>query len=591
MIPLPGPRFATRSGPLVESLASSRSVRKGGNARNLLFRPCNSPHSVNSGNRTRPSDRIRSRAIGAIDMLAPMKRCVLFIATVLLSGMSSPSAHADGKVFTHAAPAEIPSQSALIAYDGKVETLAIETRFIAEGKDFAWVVPLPAVPEIESGTPGMFASLRAMFLPEIISSTNTPAALVLVLLILLALGVWGTLLGAGPTWRIILYYVAGLSIFGSCLLLPSLGVARGPSGNDIVEVVDRKVIGEFELETVRSADAEALSEWLRARGFALPDAAQAAVHAYVKDGWVFVAVKLRREFELADLSAPTPLVFRFPSRSCIYPMRLTGAGASSPLDVELYVFADRAAMARSFRSVRHSTVAVVENMDHPPPSKSTDVIVSHRRVRELIGTATRATLLRATLRPDRMISDVIIDFDERREHGGVAIGRSLLYHVSVCGGLIVSCAVGMYYLRRRARPGRVYRPWLLVRNSALVGVAAGLLVLAVLPSIHEARGGWAEFMSAYRVRDSIFTIIDEIPDDATDAQIGTMMLKTAAQERPNLRLPKHEDSPGNFTVRRVDGGFEVSVYTWRGQELMERVVPRPRVNPPVSTTPASGSSP
>lgn len=524
-------------------------------------------------------------------MLTPMRLCVLFIAIVLLNCVWSPPARADGKVFTHAGPAEIPSQSALIAFDGKVETLAIETRFVAEGRDFAWVVPLPAVPEIEHGTPGMFASLRAMFLPDIISSTNTPATLLVVLLFLLVLGVWGTLLGAGLTWRIILYYVAGLSVFGSCLLLPSLGVARGPAGGDTVEVVDRKVIGEFELETVRSADADALSEWLRARGFAVPESAREAVHAYVKDGWVFVAVKLRREFEKADLTAPTPLVFRFPSRSCIYPMRLTGAGASTPLDVELYVFADRAATARGFTSVRHSTVVVVEDDDHPPPSEKSAIRVSHRRVRELVGGSTHATLLRATLRPDRMTTDVMIDLAERRQQGGVAIGRSLLYHVAVCGGLIVSSAVGMYDLRRRARPGRVYRPWVLVRNSALAGAAAGLLVLAVLPSVPEVRGGWDEFMRAYRVRYQLDAIVDDIPEDASDAQIGAMMLKAAAEERPNLRLPKQEDSPGNFTVRRVDGGFDVSVYSWRGQERTERVVPRPRSLPPAPVTPAPSSVP
>jgi hypothetical protein len=519
-------------------------------------------------------------------MLTPMRRLGQLLTLIAMLTLAR-LAGADGKVFTHAAPAEIPSQSALIAYDGKVQTLAIETRFVAEGKDFAWVVPLPAVPEIEPGTPGMFASLRAMFLPDIISSTNTPVSLMVVLLILLVLGVWGTLLGAGPIWRIILYFTAGLSVFGSCLLLPALGVARSAVGGDAVEVVDRTVIGEFELETVRSADADALSEWLRARGFAVPDSARKAVHAYVKDGWVFVAVKLRREFAGADLTAPTPLVFRFPSRSCIYPMRLTGAGASAPLDVELYVFADRAATARGFKSVRHSTVVVVEDDDHPPPSENSAIRVSHRRVRELVGGSTHATLLRATLRPAQMASDVIIDLGERREHGSVAIGRSALYHAAVCGGLIVSSAVGTYYLFRRARPGRAHRPWVFVRNSALVGAAVAILVSAALPSVQEVRGGRFEFMNATRVRYQLEAIIDDIPEDATDAQIGAMMLQAAAADRPNLRLPKHEDSPGNFTVRRVDGGFEVSVYTWRGQERTDRVESSTRTRFPAPASPAT----
>lgn len=525
-------------------------------------------------------------------MLAPMRRTVHVIALWLLCVACCRVVHADGKVFTHAAPAEIPSQSALIVYDGKVETLAIETRFVAEGKDFAWVVPLPAVPEIESGTPGMFPSLRAMFLPDIISSSNAPVTLVVVLLVLLALGVWGTLLGAGPMWRVILYWLAGLAAFGSCLLLPSLGVARavgGGGGGGGVDVVERKIIGEFELETVRADDADVLDEWLRSRGFALPTAARDAVRLYVGEGWVFVAVKLRREFEKADLSAPTPLVFKFPTRQCVYPMRLTGADASTPLDVELYVFADRAASASGFRSIRHSAVVAVEDADTPPQHKSSDILVSHRRVRSLIGGSTHATLMRASLRPEQMSADVQIDLAERREHGGIALGSSVARHVAVCCGLLVASGVGLYYQLRSPRAGRSHRPWVFIRNSASAGVGAALFAFVAIPTVPEVAGGWREHMNAYRVGESIYWIVDRIPEDATNTQIGDMMLNAAADERPNLRLPKHEDSPGNFTVRRIDGGFEVSVYSWRGQERTSRIIPDTHTRSPAS--PATPQAP
>ncbi|MCZ6785621.1 MAG: DUF2330 domain-containing protein [Planctomycetota bacterium] len=60
-------------------------------------------------------------------------------------------ASGDGKVFSKAVPVvEIPDQRALIHWEDGRERLVIETSFRGEGTEFAWVVPLPALPEIEA---------------------------------------------------------------------------------------------------------------------------------------------------------------------------------------------------------------------------------------------------------------------------------------------------------------------------------------------------------------------------------------------------------------------------------------------------------
>ena len=71
----------------------------------------------------------------------------LLIAVLALFMLAHPRCFADGKVFPvidHRA--SIPDQQALIAWRDGIETLAIETRFVGTGTDFAWVVPLPSVP-------------------------------------------------------------------------------------------------------------------------------------------------------------------------------------------------------------------------------------------------------------------------------------------------------------------------------------------------------------------------------------------------------------------------------------------------------------
>src|SRR5206468_3677415 len=74
------------------------------------------------------------------------------------------SAWADGVVVSGRAvvkPARTPDQRALLAFDGKQETLVIETTVQGEGRDFAWIVPLPAFPKTEESTSGLFPSLES----------------------------------------------------------------------------------------------------------------------------------------------------------------------------------------------------------------------------------------------------------------------------------------------------------------------------------------------------------------------------------------------------------------------------------------------
>lgn len=498
-------------------------------------------------------------------MLSPMRRLGQLLTLIAMLTLAR-VAGADGKVFTHAAPAEIPSQSALIVYDGKVQTLAIETRFVAEGKDFAWVVPLPAVPEIEPGTPGMFASLRAMFLPDLITSRNTPVALALVLLMLLVLGIWGTLLGAGSRWRIILYLAALVAFLGFGFLLPALGSARGIDPRSEVSVLDRKIVGEFETTTLRSSDDASLVVWLSEHGFALPPEARDVVRGYTADGWVFVAVKLRREFQEADLTAPTPLVFRFPTRSCVYPMRLTGAKATVPLDVELYVFADKAASAPGFASIRHSEMVLASDPQVQSDVKPSAIVVSHRRVRELVGHATHATLLRSTLQPSQMITDVPVSFAMRSLHGSTAIGTSITRPIAGGVGLIVAGAVGIYFLLRKQRPVAISKSLRLVGWSAAAGVLGGMVVMFILPSVPETNRGWRQsYLVTYLAR-ALDTVTEQAASDLDEAQIGALVLEAVRADHPNFVLPRYEDSPGNFTIRRIDRGFELVLYSWRGEE-------------------------
>jgi hypothetical protein len=107
----------------------------------------------------------------------------------------------------------------------------------------------------------------------------------------------------------------------------------------------------FETTTIAFARREGIAN----RGclrtdIAVPANAEPVIASYVKDGWVFVATKVRRDKPDNETSTPHPLSFTFKTDKPVYPMRLTGVD-NEPLSVELYVFGpDRVQKRRTFKS-------------------------------------------------------------------------------------------------------------------------------------------------------------------------------------------------------------------------------------------------
>ena len=249
---------------------------------------------------------------------------------------------ADGMVVpTIAYPAKvtIPDQRALICFSNGTERLVIETRFTGAGTNFAWVVPLPSQPVIEEATPGLFPTLQYLFRPTIVH--NVPPYFIG---ILLGLGLIYLLRRAAQSvwnaFKIALVLFSLLMLAG--LLLPALAGAKrrsmdSASSAQAVSILDRKLVGIFETTTITSRDPKALENWLRENGFALSTNAEPIIASYIKNGWVFLATKIRRDDAKPDTSTPHPLSFTFKTDKPVYPMRLTGLDSQS-LGVELYFF-------------------------------------------------------------------------------------------------------------------------------------------------------------------------------------------------------------------------------------------------------------
>jgi hypothetical protein len=185
-------------------------------------------------------------------------------------------------------------------------------------------------------------------------------------------------------------------VFLAGLLLPALSGAKRAGISSVttsqaVSILDRKLVGIFETTTITARDPKALEDWLRENGFAVSTDAEPIIASYIKNGWVFVAAKVRRDDAKTDTSTPHPLSFTFKTDKPVYPMRLTSLNSQS-LTVDLYVFSNARATAPHFK---------VESCTRPN--------IAHPLLRQWTSDLPVATKLAATLLPDDMRKDVWLD--------------------------------------------------------------------------------------------------------------------------------------------------------------------------------------
>jgi hypothetical protein len=507
-----------------------------------------------------------------------MQRILL---TVLL-GLLPLTAAADGRFYPPTAfPAQvtIPDQRALIHFTNGMERLVIETRFTGAGTNFAWVVPLPSQPVVEAASAGLFPTLNYYFQPEI--THHVPRYY---------LGILGAI-GLLLLLRFLVCHcsspISGVMIFlllllGAALLLPALGTARSRSAGmadssvPSVSILDRQLVGVFETTTIAARDPQALQTWLRENGFTVTTNSEPVIADYVKDGWVFVAAKVRRDQAGNQTSTPHPLSFTFKTERPVYPMRLTGVD-NGPLLVELYVFADQRAHAQHFKVERCTRPGYPAGDGKYMPRVET-VNIMHPQLRSWVGGSPVATKLTATLSPGQMRRDVWLDRrgfwetkSRRFSHAGAA---TIALNWSTC--ILAVGLMAAYVFAFAVRPGnpKFSTP---IQLALAISLLVGGLIYMMLPKIEvrlvrrffgETRN--AQYYPMLLVEDAT---LDEArrmlanPTKSVTKQIWERHFQAGNWPNHYLGGQIHEeDSPGNFILREENGYVQYVIFDAQGAE-------------------------
>jgi hypothetical protein len=545
------------------------------------------------------------------------------------------SAFADGMVFpTVAFPAkvEIPNQQALIHFTNGTERLVIETHFMGAGTNFAWIVPLPSEPVIEKASAGLFPTLDYILRPEIVHDVPKHYAAIPALAWLLYL-----LFFVRPTGRMnsldvtacILVVVGvvishfessglGLAILDSILfvdlmvvtilirfwkrfniftnailiaflaiqfslVLPTLTAARAKSMSmsssaENVSILNRQIVGIFETITIASHDPKALQTWLRENGFAVSTNSNSAIENYVKENWVFDAVKIRRDRTDAQINAPQPLSFTFKTDKPVYPMQLTGVN-NQPLTVELYVFGQARAEAAHFKVAFCARPAYPTSSDYWSYRMPNQVQIVHPLLQKWVKDSPVVTKLVGTLTPEQMHEDVQINwvpFAEKRERFFSRAGagtEALNWGTGVfAAGLF---AVFIFTCGKRDRQKQLIKS---VSIVATLGIALTGVVYIALPKTDvrlikgfhsDMRNSQLELEIALRDSDSVE--LDKVRAETTSLLAApTNDLEWTDWTNYFLGGRIHEeDSPGNYILREKNGHLEFVTFDANGAEQVQ----------------------
>ncbi|MEN0061456.1 MAG: DUF2330 domain-containing protein [Myxococcota bacterium] len=242
----------------------------------------------------------------------------------VLSTLLMPSdALACGGFFCNRDPVNQASEDIVFKVDKQTNTTTMHVQIAYQGsaEEFAWIVPVGAVPELRLSTDTMFEELKRRTAPTF----NLEAIAV----------------GDCELHPYNYYYDYAFS--------PTPPVAdSGSSAESGVAVIAEKTVGPFETVVLQAQTATALLDWLQANQFDLPDELNSVLKPYVASDSYFVALRLGKNNDVGSLQ---PLAMTYPGTAMSVPIRLTAIAANDDMRMQAYLLGDSRAVPESYLHV------------------------------------------------------------------------------------------------------------------------------------------------------------------------------------------------------------------------------------------------
>lgn len=238
--------------------------------------------------------------------------------------LSPREADACGGTFCDTGPQAMPvdqsGENILFVLDGTTVEAHVQIQYQGSAERFAWVVPMPAVPEVSVGSQPLFTRLLQSSVPTYAMQTQNDNC-----------GGGG---GAG----------GALSMGGSS----SGGGGSGGADAGGPQVVFEKTVGAFEVVALKGGTAVEVVDWLQNNNYQNIPSAPQILQDYVVKNYVFVAIKLTAGAGLDEIH---PLVFKYPGNEPCVPLKLTRVAATEDMAVRAFFLGNDRVVPLNYRHV------------------------------------------------------------------------------------------------------------------------------------------------------------------------------------------------------------------------------------------------
>jgi MYXO-CTERM domain-containing protein len=242
------------------------------------------------------------------------KNKLWIVPAVASALLGSRPASACGGTFCASGPTAMPidqtGENVLFVMDGQSVEAHVQIQYTGAAEQFAWVVPMPAIPEVTVGSQPLFNALLASTVPSYGFFSSFDQC------------------GAGGSINI-----------GSGGVGGSAGAGGSGGGSDAggPTVVYKKTVGAFQVTVLQGGTAQEVSTWLSTNNYQSIVTAPAILQDYVAQNFVFAAIKLNGGAGIDEIH---PLVFTYQGNEPCVPLKLTAVAAVQDMGVRVFFLGD-----------------------------------------------------------------------------------------------------------------------------------------------------------------------------------------------------------------------------------------------------------
>ena len=241
------------------------------------------------------------------------RHLMLGLAGLVLQVVAGPeAARACGGFFCSNAPMNQVGERILFIPEDGVVTTHVQIQYSGTAADFAWVLPVPAPPNVQISHNELFRQLGFATQPAFALNWDESGE---------------------------------CGFFAPFFRAETATVDMDDGG---VEVVSQDRVGPYDTAVIKSDDPDAVVEWLVDNGYQLGDIGPQLLAPYVEEGFLFLALRLAPDRQVGDLQ-PIALTYRA-DRPGI-PIRLTAVATQPDMGVLVWVLGSHRAIPVNYLHV------------------------------------------------------------------------------------------------------------------------------------------------------------------------------------------------------------------------------------------------